>query len=599
MTETSHEQKAMLSFSIGPVQSFIATARSTRDLWTGSWLLSHLTRQAIGAVGEDTVVFPKLGESDSDSAACLPNVFLALVPHDQANDLASKVVEATKAAWFRIAADVRRKLDSHWGSGTWADGWNEQVNGFFDIRCITLPPDGKPYGQRFADVGRLVAAHKALRHVEPPEPDEESRPKCSLTGSHSQMGPTGATLSEQAKWWKQVGENSVEGTHVREQERLCAISLVKRFAWVASIQSMIRADDDERRFPDTATVAAAIWLKDHNVDWAAIAKCPINGRRHGWSGQWLHWSEKQLRGEEKLDYESSPSREIAQQIINARTIQRPPIYYAILMMDGDHMGRRVRLAAGDPQHPEKSHRALSETLANFADRHTGEIVANYDGTLVYSGGDDVLALLPVAKAAECADALQTKFGQLLPATGDLPQATMSAGIVFAHYKSDLRFALQEARAAEKEAKISRNCLCIRVLKRSGEHASATLGWNHVPDFRHFVKSFAPSKSDPHGQATDRWVYSIERSATTLSALHATPGVIESEIKRTIGKSGKQPVAFLDYALKFWTSLLKRAQEIAVATKGSFGETVFEQCIKDYCFLVRIASFVTRGREEQR
>jgi len=39
--------KAFLSFAIGPVQSFIKTARSVRDLWSGSMILSWLTFNGI------------------------------------------------------------------------------------------------------------------------------------------------------------------------------------------------------------------------------------------------------------------------------------------------------------------------------------------------------------------------------------------------------------------------------------------------------------------------------------------------------------------------------------------------------------------------
>jgi len=32
----------ILLFSIGPIQDFIASARRSRDLWFGSWMLSEL-----------------------------------------------------------------------------------------------------------------------------------------------------------------------------------------------------------------------------------------------------------------------------------------------------------------------------------------------------------------------------------------------------------------------------------------------------------------------------------------------------------------------------------------------------------------------------
>lgn len=54
----------LLLFSIGPVQDFIAAARSTRDLWSGSYLLSYLISTVLGTiakeVGPDQVMFPNL-----------------------------------------------------------------------------------------------------------------------------------------------------------------------------------------------------------------------------------------------------------------------------------------------------------------------------------------------------------------------------------------------------------------------------------------------------------------------------------------------------------------------------------------------------------
>ena len=57
-------QPALLLFQLGGVQEFISQARSTRDLWSGSYLLSWLMAHAMKAVsdqvGADAVVFPNL-----------------------------------------------------------------------------------------------------------------------------------------------------------------------------------------------------------------------------------------------------------------------------------------------------------------------------------------------------------------------------------------------------------------------------------------------------------------------------------------------------------------------------------------------------------
>jgi CRISPR-associated protein Cmr2 len=97
---------AFLSFALGPVQSFIESARSVRDLWSGSMILSWLTFQAmlpiVEQLGPTAVIYPSLRDIPlldlwlHDRTAvgrkitlpdaplrrvpCLPNRFLAVVP---------------------------------------------------------------------------------------------------------------------------------------------------------------------------------------------------------------------------------------------------------------------------------------------------------------------------------------------------------------------------------------------------------------------------------------------------------------------------------------------------------------------------------------
>nr|UXE44113.1 hypothetical protein Hi04_10k_c110_00004 [uncultured bacterium] len=134
---------AFLKFQIGPVQDFIAAARSIRDLWSGSYLLSWLMAAGLKAlserVGPDAVIFPnlrgqplfdlqwrdelwrkvKIGsrpvweslpwDKDTDRAVLtpnLPNVFLALVPADTAREIGRYVADAIQREWRRIAESV-------------------------------------------------------------------------------------------------------------------------------------------------------------------------------------------------------------------------------------------------------------------------------------------------------------------------------------------------------------------------------------------------------------------------------------------------------------------------------------------------------------
>ena len=56
----------LLLVHVGPVQGFIASARRSRDLWFGSWMLSELSKTAARTIaarhGPDALIFPAPAE---------------------------------------------------------------------------------------------------------------------------------------------------------------------------------------------------------------------------------------------------------------------------------------------------------------------------------------------------------------------------------------------------------------------------------------------------------------------------------------------------------------------------------------------------------
>jgi len=160
---------SFLLFQIGPVQDFIKQARSTRDLWAGSYLLSYLIARAMfavaKAVGPESIVYPQLrgaplidwfgfgGEgqfwSDEKRASFkrggvreelltpnLPNRFLALVPKGWSNSSGQTIAELAKAgverAWREIADAVHDSIEEKLGASYpgWDQFWEEQTARF-------------------------------------------------------------------------------------------------------------------------------------------------------------------------------------------------------------------------------------------------------------------------------------------------------------------------------------------------------------------------------------------------------------------------------------------------------------------------------------
>jgi len=117
-------------------------------------------------------------------------------------------------------------------------------------------------------------------------------------------------------------------------------------------------------------------------------------------------------------------------------------YLAVLHMDGDGIGK-LRFASED------DHSAFSNILAQFSE-NVGDTIKGHGGILVYSGGDDVLALLPLKTALRCSNHLQTDFSERLKYLN--LTVTMSAGIAITPHDFPLDVALEMARQAEEKAK---------------------------------------------------------------------------------------------------------------------------------------------------
>jgi len=156
---------AFLLFTVGPVQSFISTARRTQDLWMGSYLLSSLMWRAARVVmeelGPDAVVYPSLysqplvdqwlsesnglnikPESRQLAVASFPNRFLALVPEERAAQLANQarqeMVESWQDIWRGVKSEVEQQVAIS-GDSEWNRIWKRQARDVFETYWVAFP----------------------------------------------------------------------------------------------------------------------------------------------------------------------------------------------------------------------------------------------------------------------------------------------------------------------------------------------------------------------------------------------------------------------------------------------------------------------------
>ncbi|OWK41127.1 type III-B CRISPR-associated protein Cas10/Cmr2 [Fimbriiglobus ruber] len=642
--------KALLSFKLGPVQPFIESARTLRDLWAGSYLLSWLTAHAMKPViekcGVDAFITPHVTDENPllravrrngpthDPAAtlsCLPHTFAAEVPAAEAKALGEASIKACAAEWKAIADAVKAELqkvinDAYPG---WNRDWDAQIASFFEFRCVTLPfsketadalerlkvpedtsqetDEDKLWSREWNLLGALMDVSRSVRHVPPyvPVGDNNRYPvKCSLLGSFEQMGL--AELKASNEFWAKLtklkpdrsnspGWDGLDGTRLQSRDKLCAVSLVKRFAWPAYFAKTPRHTGrlgvhvHELKFADTATIAAARWLPspdelpdadDEDVgfgkaDWRTLSR---------WSGQWLHWATPNQDPDEKPCPKSIWDDIQAQKSIRGR----PPAYYALLHLDGDNMGEFFQGEKGKAFGSGKVRfRSVTEQLTRFSLKDVKRIVEDdHSGELIYAGGDDVLAILPTETAVACARDLHAAFRAEKCLRKD---ATLSGGIAVVHYKEDLRFALHEAREAEKAAKKigrqhgnkdAKNALAIAVCRRSGEHASVVMGWGQTDLLTQLVTDFRAG-------ASDRWAYKLRTELPTLETLPLGAG--KSETLRLVGRSEAAPDGFKERIEKLFDHY---RDEMQSADRNWPPADV----LKGFVTLCQSASFLARGRD---
>ncbi len=499
-----------LDISIGPVQGFVSQSRRTRDLWGSSYLLAFLSAHGMHGVTKAgaTVVQPDLdgdrlyrwvaghGTGEPPRFGTLPNHFVAKVNGD-ARGVAEAAVESITAAWTRAHDAVWNRYVAHAcpvGNDTEAI-WRRQVGAFWEVMWTAAPWD---------DHGRSFSRRKRWRsHSPPAEPGD----KCTVM--HDLQELSGHVRAQhrgaQDQFWN-VLRNDVGSLDLRDNERLCAIALVKRLLPKIALKAL-GWEVDASRWPSTVFVGAVPWMQrvmsavprraaayaDAVGQYAPPGVRAVQRPRRGLAvpaagdfpkldANYLH---REFVSSDRLcpldgDTESRARKELAEQLQviydaedqNGR-LGPPPTFYALLLADGDRLGRLLGELGGETV--STALRAFTGSVPRVVERH--------DGVTVYAGGDDVLALLPIPRALACAqalsDAYRGAFTDAAANTAAKDEATLSAAVVFAHIRLPLNHVLGEAhRLLDDVAKDGngRDSLVAAVLKPGGPYCQWATIW---------------------------------------------------------------------------------------------------------------------------
>jgi CRISPR-associated protein Cmr2 len=471
----------LLAVAVGPVQEFISAARRTRDLWFGSYLLSEISKAAAKSVQDHggRLIFPAPSNStdlDPDSRLNVANIIVAELKESDPATVARAAKAAARAHWRSFADRVFRGnqgIIQH-------EIWNDQVDDVIEFYASWRVYSSETYPQDRAELMRLLAARKRCRDFLPAK-GRAGIPKSSLDGLRESV------LRPSREW----SSRSTGRFRLAEGEQLDVVGVVKR-VW---------APEGGRApsYPSVARVAADPWLR--RVDVARmgplVKACRDLGNEVLFEIESPQYAAFPFEGTavfrsryHEFQREACVSAEDLKPLVRAlkdltHDFGEPSPYLGVLVADGDRMGRALSLL----QSPEE-HREFSQVLEAFA-AEARQIVHRHNGVLVYAGGDDVLAFVPVDRSIACARKLRDQFAKALAPWSERTDTdlTLSVGLAIAHFMEPLEDLVQYGRAAEKHAKKprlehgqeERDGFAVHVLKRGGGPVAIRANWSSHPD----------------------------------------------------------------------------------------------------------------------
>lgn len=541
----------LILWSCGPVQDLIAAARKGRDLWFGSWLLSELSRAAARTLrdGSAELILPCPEQDELDDTAFdVPNRVLARTSAADPQALAEQATLAAKARLLELAKEVFDKLDDRGHNLYDRAPALEQVVDLLECHWAVTRCTGADRRDR-RRVEALLAARKSYRGFAEPSFASSMVPKSSLDGARECVTKQGAGL--------RLGLGS--------DERLCGPGLFKRmghelrdarggrvlsvshFALLSWLRPALQGNDamssEQRRAKVSAAAEELLEVLSRSAaldprDLRQPIPAPVLGHLDAHmfytsrlaefvggdpSDTLLNDVRGALRG----------FRDRVEEGTGVRLPSEPTPYYALLIADGDQLGKR--LEACDSFDDIKK---ISRALSAFAKQVREDIFDEdkLEGSCVYAGGDDVMALVPVDKALTKARELQEAFAQAMTEAGH-EGCTLSAGIVVAHHLSPLDSVLAAARQTEQIAKTEggRGAWAIQVLKRSGSPIVTHGKWADSSDiaFRELAAQSHSTGELPRGLSAD-WLLVLERLLALQPGADDVPAdLAASELRRLL------------------------------------------------------------------
>lgn len=546
---TSH----LLELSFGPVQSFIASARRSRDLWAGSYMLSEIARaagKALIAAGAE-LIYParsRVLRENSDEASNLSNVLLARLPNADAQQTRAVAELAIAAARKRLSdfADHARKQWQSAGVAIREDVWELQVADALEAYAAWAELQGD-YQASYQRLKTAFAARKNTRAfgpLNPPNAPWADAPKNSFDGLRESVLPKGRKAFP-ARFGMSANEQlDALGCIKREvgrKERFTALPRLAAHDWLAGLS------------PASLQSLAEKYESLCGLELATRTKHPAYAAFPYDAG--LLYPER-LEAEKQAE---TVNAEILGELERLEAVLQPlwrehgrPCPYAVLVVaDGDRMGVFV-----DQAKSAEDHKEITQAVAGFADRVPG-LAQAHNGQSVFNGGEDLTVMFPLSGVVAGARALSAAFDSAMESVAKrllgeryaAERPTLRVGAAICHVLEPFSVIRQWADAAEKVAKgeaglaSQGNALGLVLHVRAGHEIAVRIGFD---DAEAFAALEQWQQAYAEGLFPGRLAYDCRGIALDIESRGLPAAVAEAELIRLLERArergGNKPIA---------------------------------------------------------
>lgn len=578
--------------SIGPVQSMIASARRSRDLWSGSWLLSELAKSCAKFLKENQakLIFPNI-MNDSDlqenSDFSVGNKLQAIINANDKDELENLLNKAKQAVKNRYQKEAKNALAYLNQNDIRLDIWQKQIDDLVEIQWAWAKIIDDDYMNASQKAGEVLASRKNTRDFAPLaiSPFQESLrlPKCSLDGMRETV------LKENTEKQANLTRKKLS---LAKSEQLDVLGVIKRLGFDKKAEqftpiSRVMADAWIEKIPDDKLII----IRDiyENLVYHGIAT-RVKGnkgiyQKFAFDAQFLYPSrlEQEIKTWQGVDGMADAVKNLEDLQEELKPLLKgygePYRYGVLLQADGDRMGELL-----DKAQTYEHHQKITQALSNFAGG-VADIMREYRGHCIYAGGDDVLGLVPLDKVYACADKLQQVFFDNLQGVANELEVdkdpTLSVGLAICHLMTPFGVVRELAQSAEKYAKGDhilkqdektnserRNGLGILLSVRGGSDIKLRFNWSDthgLADFKQFEQYYIAKngngKDIPSRVAYDIRAIYLRTKDIALDDRILQQNIQSAELKRMLEQartdSGKQ------IAQSVIDKLIKRGEKIGL------------------------------------